>query len=361
MWFWMGSYLLIFLNGGAIVGGAGQSLQMALPGLFGEGGAKYWAMLVALVCAALLLSGRYAVLERISIGLVISFTLITVICTVLLQMTSYAITLDNLREGLTLGFPTPMTPVLVLLAMSMYANTGVTGNEMISYTYWCLEKGYARNAGACQEDEAWATRARGWIRVMYIDALLTMVVYTVSTVCFYLLGAAILHAKGLNPEGTATIATLGDAYTETLGGWAATLFVVGSFFVLFSTTFSNVAAHSRILTDGLGVMRLVHLNSYQDRLRCIRILVVVLLVAFVSAYSFFENPPMMLIVASLYTVVLYPVLGVGALYVRYRLIDRRVVAGHFSTGLLWVCGLALAIISPATLLLALLIRQGWLL
>ena len=70
---------------------------------------------------------------------------------------------------------------------------------------------------------------------MYTDVLLTMVVYTVSTVCFYLLGAAILFKEKRNPDGPETLGVLSEIYTESLGNWAATLFVVGAFFVLFST------------------------------------------------------------------------------------------------------------------------------
>ena len=72
----------------------------------------------------------------------------------------------------------------------------------MQYTYWCVEKGYARNTGANSPDDAWVRRARGWVRVMYYDVLLTMVVYmerrgaglpatrrfVTSGVCLYLAG-----------------------------------------------------------------------------------------------------------------------------------------------------------------------------
>jgi Mn2+/Fe2+ NRAMP family transporter len=359
MWYWLASYLLIFINGGAVVGGAGQALQLAMPDLFGAGGAKYWAIFVAVLCGGLLLSGGYLVVERLSLGLVGGFTFITVVCTALLQATGYSVSFADIRQGLTCGFPTPLAPILVLLALSTYAITGVTGNEMISYTYWCLEKGYARNTGTGVRDENWARRAQGWIRVMYVDVLLSMVVYTGTTVCFFILGAAILHAKGLSPDGVQTLSVLSHIYTETLGGWAAMLFVVGSFFVLFSTTVSNVAAHARILTDVLGVIQLIDGDDYQRRRQYIRRFVVLLLCLFVVAYFAFENPPLMLIISGLSTVILYPILGLGTLYLRYRRVDPRIAPGRSVTLLLWLSGVAVAIISPATLLLALLIQQGW--
>ena len=80
---------------------------------------------------------------------------------------------------------------------------------------------------------------------------------------------------------------------------------------------------------------------------------------FVVAYFAFENPPLMLIISGLSTVILYPILGLGTLYLRYRRVDPRIAPGRSVTLLLWLSGVAVAIISPATLLLALLIQQGW--
>ena len=53
--------------------------------------------------------------------------------------------------------------------------------------------------------------------MMYLDALVSMVAYTIVTVAFYLLGAAVLHAQDLTPEGHATITTLANMYTDSLG------------------------------------------------------------------------------------------------------------------------------------------------
>lgn len=354
-WFWLANLLILFLNGGAVLGGAGQALQLAFPDLFGEGGARYWTIFIAMLCAALLLGGRYAFLESVSIGMVTIFTVITVVCTLLLQLTDHAISFDDLRRGMTFEFPVLETAGVFLL-LGMYANTGVTGPEMISYTYWCLEKGYARNTGANVPGPAWATRAQGWIRVMYTDVLLTMVVYTVGTVCFFFLGAAILHRQRLDPEGIDTLKVLGGVYTETLGTWATTLFVVGSFFVLFSTVFSNVASNSRVVADGLGVMRLIDRKDFRVRLRFIRLFVVVSLILFVAAYWAFQNPPLMIIITSTASAILYPILGIGTLYLRYRRLDSRIRPGRTATAWLWICGLAVAVISPAAVLTALLLQ-----
>ena len=228
-WFtflWLASTLIIFVNSAAILGGAGQALELALPGWFGDSGSAVWAIVVAVIAASLLLTGTYGVLEKTLISLVASFTLLTVICTVLLQWTGFAITWTDIKLSVSVALPSSMSTTLTLTALAMFAGTGVAYSEMWSYTYWCAEKGYARNIGDAQPGPEWSQRARGWIRVMYTDVLLTMVFYTVSTVCFYLLGSAILFAKQLDPDGLEAISILGSAYTESLGSWAATLFVV---------------------------------------------------------------------------------------------------------------------------------------
>ena len=74
------------------------------------------------------------------------------------------------------------------------------------------------HAGPRTEDEDWARRARGWTRVMQLDAWFSMVVFTVATVAFYLLGAAVLHPQGLDPKGTEMIPTLSRMYLQPLEG-----------------------------------------------------------------------------------------------------------------------------------------------
>lgn len=359
-WLWLASSLLVFVNSGAILGGAGQVLEMAFPGILGEGGARYWSIIIAILCGALLLAGTYGSLEKLLIALVASFTLLTVVCTALLQWTGFAVSWQDIAGGLSLGVPDEISTMLVLTALAMYAGTGVAFGEMWVYTYWCVEKGYARNAGAPQPGSEWPRRAKGWIRVMYTDAALTMVVYTVSTVCFYLLGAAILYIQQLNPDGRETIVTLSSIYTDSFGGWAASLFLVGSFVVLFTTVLSGAAGSSRTMADALAVIGIIDASDYKARLRFIRLFVVVSLVLFAVAYWLFENPPqMLLITSSLIAALMYPILGLGTLYLRYRRVDSRIVPGPLTTAWLWVCAIVLALVSPGGIFVALAISFGW--
>ena len=53
---------------------------------------------------------------------------------------------------------------------------------------------------------------------MQLDAWFSMVVFTVATVAFYLLGAAVLHPQGLDPKGSEMIPTLSQMYLQPLEG-----------------------------------------------------------------------------------------------------------------------------------------------
>ena len=347
-WIWILCQIGMFINGGAILGGAGQSLELAFPFL----SATSWSVIVGLVSAVLLVGGGYTFLERISLAMVSLFTAISVVCAVILQWTEFRVSGSQIFSGMTFSLPPgeSLTTPMILVILAVYAATGIGHWEMLSYTYWCIEKGYARFTGECttkgEEGDAWVERAQGWVRVMYIDALLTMVVYTLSTICFYLLGAAILYAKQLDPAASDTLKILQSLYTDSLGDWAAWLFIIGAFFVLFSTTISSTASASRILSDALTVLGFLDRYDSKARMRAIRICIVVSLAMNAYAYFIFKDPPLMLMLSGLIAIFMYPTMGIGTIYLRYRGVDERIRPGGVITSLLWISGGALAIISP---------------
>jgi hypothetical protein len=77
-----------------------------------------------------------------------------------------------------------------------------------------LEKGYAAYTGKNDGTDDWKRRAKGWIGVMQLDALVAMLIYTLVTAAFYLLGASVLHGYNKIPEGNEVINTLSIIYTQ---------------------------------------------------------------------------------------------------------------------------------------------------
>ena len=239
-----------------------------------------WAGITTLAAILLLLSGGYRRLEKITTVLVAAVTLFTVVSVVILQWTQFRITLPDLERGLRRwSFPA----AALALAFSAFGITGVGASELVAYPYWCIEKGYARCAGPRSDDEGWARRARGWIRVMQLDAWFSMVVFTVATVAFYLLGAAVLHPQGLDPKGSEMIPTLSQMYLQPLEGTplaglrslTRVGFLLGAWAVLFKTLYVATAANSRLTADFLDLVGLWRPSGPAARERVIRLFCVI--------------------------------------------------------------------------------------
>ena len=121
----------------------------------------------------------------------------------------------------------------------------------MAYTYWCLEKGYAKHNGDQKEVKA-------WIKVMQTDVWATVFFVTIGTLPFFLLGAAVLNTLGLYPPPDGDIIqTLLNMFTTILGTWAKWFFIPLAFFDLFSTLLSGTAAFTRTISDYLISMGLV--------------------------------------------------------------------------------------------------------
>ncbi|MCY3629203.1 MAG: Nramp family divalent metal transporter [Bacteroidetes bacterium] len=202
VWCWWIMTIGVIIQGSGIVGGVGQTLHLFLPQINGTA----WAMVAAITVMVLLFRGRYGTVEKICVGMVVSFTFVTIACAVLLGWTPYAPTAEDFLSGLRLSLPAGG----IAVAFAAFGLTGVGAAELIMYPYWVLEKGYARFVGPRIEGSAWDARARGWIRVMQADVLMAMVVYTTATVAFYILGAAILGEMGTIPAGYEMISPLSN-------------------------------------------------------------------------------------------------------------------------------------------------------
>jgi len=323
------------INGGAILGSTGQVLSVAFPILPQQG----WALLIAVVNVGLLLWGRYAFLEKTSLFMVISFSAITVLGAVALQFTDRAVPLELALQGLQVQLAPLMAVSALSVAVSTFAGTGVGGGELMSYTYWCVEKGYARYTGESENSDAWIRRARGWVRVMQVDVWLATLVFTIGTIAFFWLGAGILNPQGLEPKGDQMITTIQRVYTESLGPWAAALFLTGGFFVLYSTIFSGTAGTARMYADLLGVLKVVHFTDFHARMKWIRIFTVLVPTIQTTAFVIYPNPKEILVVTAATNGLLLPIITFAVIWLRYKRVDRRLMPGPLTDILLWLCAI----------------------
>ena len=328
VWCWAIMALSVLFSGGGIIGGVGLVLHVVWPALT----SAQWMILASALGVGLLLVGEYGLFEKLSVGMVMLFTALTVVCAILLQWTSYPVRSSDLLSGLRFQLPSGGAAI----AAAVFGMTGVGATELVMYPSWCLEKGYARFTGSDDGSSGWLERARSWIQVMHWDILVAMILYTLATVAFYILGAGVLHRMAIVPSGFDTVVRLSEMYTLTLGREVLGLFLLGAFFVLFSSYFVGLASQALLWTDCLELMRVVPSLSARGRRRLFRTLVLAMALGYASLYLFIEEPVTLVMIGGIAGAVMLPIIGGSTLYLRYRRLDRRLAPRPIITLLLWI-------------------------
>lgn len=340
------AYMLANLIGQAgVLGGAVQVGRFAVPGLPVWG----WLILLILLIAALIWSGRYQPVEIAATVMNVLFLGTVFYCVLAIQRTEYAFHGADLAKGFSFRLPAGM----LALAVSAFGITGIASGEITLYPYWCLEKGYARWAGRREDNDAWRTRARGWIRVMTVDAIVSMLVYTVATCGFFVLGATVLRAQPELKDGNEFILQLSAMFTEVLGTGARAVFMVCAFTVLFSTLFANAAGFSRVWADFFGLKGWIDWHDVAARRRAIAIVGCLFPVASAVIFLLVRKPLLLVILNGLFNTAFLAVVAWQTLRFRYRLTPREMRPSALYDAALWVSLLAitgLAIIAASKLL-----------
>jgi Mn2+/Fe2+ NRAMP family transporter len=389
LWYWTFMTILVVFQQGGILGGVGQTLAISRP--LTASGAEYnrlqdslvrvridlkvlqaqapddpsiadleqnithlaeliaqrrepsdpylWALILAAVTSFLLYVGRYALIQIIATALVATFTLVTIVTVIALQMKGeWAIRGPDLLNGLSFHLP-PVDPIAgghpMRTAFGAFGIIGIGAAELIMYPYWCLEKGYAKYTGPRDGTAGWLTRARGWLHVLHVDAWTSMVVYTFATLAFYLLGAAVLSRIGLNPEGRDMVRTLSAMYLPVFGPLGNVVFLAGAFAVLYSTLFVAAAGNARMVADGLGLYGLTD-GSEAGRVKWTRRISTVWPFAAMVLYAFVRAPSAMIVACGIAQSIMLPLLGAAALYFRYRRSDPDLRPSPLWDALLWI-------------------------
>ena len=320
--------IIKFTQLGGIIGGVAITANMAFPSI----SIIVWGVIVAMLVALLVYKGFYLLIEKVSIIMIGLFTILTFTSLYFLQFTSYQFSFNDILSGLQFEFPA----AAVAIAIGAFGITGVGADEIIHYTYWCLEKGYAQHVGPREDTDDWRRRAHGWIKVMHLDAICAMIVYTLMTAAFYLLGASVLYQSGQLPEGYGMIETLSSIYTETLGDGAKHVFLIGAFIVLFSTLFSALAAWTRQYADLFSQVGWIDFLDNMERNRTIKILACALPAGWLLIFIFIKLPVMMVIFGGIITSVLLLLIIYVGIYYRYRMTPKAFIPSKLYDFSLWI-------------------------
>ena len=301
VWFlFLGVIPSVFGMGG-IAGAAAQAGNLLIP----EISTEIWVIICCLLTWMILYWGSYVTLERILLAMVVFFSFVTLIIAISMQATPYEVTWENIQTGFSFDFPM----MYIGLAIAVYGYTGINSGEIIAYTYWCLEKGYAKRAGKDKNS------IKGWIKIMQTDVWATLFLITIGTLPFFFLGAGVLNELNLYPPPNGDIIlTLVNMFTEVLGNWAMWLFIIGAFFVLFSTSLSGSAAYTRTIPDYLISTGLVREQTKETRRKLLRATAFFIPFFTCIVYFLLPNPITLLIIAGVWAAISLPIVNAGTIF-----------------------------------------------
>jgi len=333
VWIWAFMVIMSIFQVGAMFGGVSQVMNQLVPSV----PVNAWVLIFLALTLVLLLGGGYERIERLAMIKVGLFTMLTVLCALLLTLMPQYFSWKRLIDGL--GFRLPGQGLAT--AVAVFGITGVGATELFMYPYWCIEKGYARFSGRRDGSAEWRKRAGGWIRVMHIDIIASMLIYTAATVAFYLLGAGILNGMGLVPAATDMIPVLSNIYTQTLGSWSLWLFYVGAIATLYGTIFASTAAHSRIYADMCRLMGFFSAEDYATRIRYRRGFVWFLTILPTILFLVFQSPVRMVVAGGVAQALTIPIIAIGALYLRHRQLPKEMAPPPWATAGLWFASIVI--------------------
>ncbi|MGH9660744.1 MAG: Nramp family divalent metal transporter, partial [Bryobacteraceae bacterium] len=333
VWCWAFMVAATLLQIGGMFGGVSQVMHALFPAI----PINAWVLVFLGITLAILLGGGYERIETLATIKVALFTMLTFMCALLLFRRPEYFSWDQLLEGLQFKLP----GAGLATAVAVFGITGVGASELVAYPYWCVEKGYARFAGKRDGSPAWQRRARGWIRVMHVDILCSMVIYCVATIAFYILGAGVLHGMGLVPAAKDMIQTLSNIYTQILGPHSVYLFYAGAIATLYGTIFAATASNARAYADMCRIMGLYARDDYGARLRYRNWFITGLTVIPALLIMYVHAPVRMVLIGGIAQSIMLPIIGLAAIYLRHRALPGAIRPSSWVTGALWLSSIVM--------------------
>jgi manganese transport protein len=333
---WLMLLLMIFklFQVGGIVGGVAIIMNIIVP----SASITLWSFIIAVIVALLTFQGYYKHIERFSLLMIAFFTLFTALSLYFVRFTPYNFSWSDVFLGLQFQLPKEA----VAVAIGAFGITGVGGEEILYYNYWCLEKGYSRFTGPEEDTNEWRSRAKGWMKTMYLDAILAMILYTFVTAIFYLLGSSVLYSQGKIPEGYQMIEILSGIYTDTLGPGAKTVFLAGAFLVLFSTLFGALASWTRLWPDIFAELKWFDFYNPAKRKQLIAILAWVFPLIWALLFAFIKLPVIMVLSGGIAGSIILFLIVYTTFHLRYYKSNPHFVPGLFYDVILWISFISIA-------------------
>jgi Mn2+/Fe2+ NRAMP family transporter len=189
----------------------------------------HWTIILLLICALIILIGRYKILDRLMKGVVLILTISTLlaITIALIKGVHYESSNQKLFEWKT-------ADIAFLIALVGWMPSAI--DISVWNSLWTLAK---------MKDTGYRPKLK--------EALLDFNIGYAGTVflalCFLGLGAFVMYGSGETFSGNGTIFAnqLFALYTRSIGKWAFPIIAVAALATMFSTTFTVLDAYPRVL------------------------------------------------------------------------------------------------------------------
>ncbi|ANS78038.1 L-idonate 5-dehydrogenase [Serinicoccus hydrothermalis] len=339
-WLVLLMFLQFLIGQAGVIGGAALAFSMLLPiggDPFAALSIGVWVLILVVVAILIHIANRYTIVENISTVLVMFITAFAIFMVFMVQFTEFAWSAGDIGDGLRFQVAAGGMGV----ALAMFGMTGVGAGEITAYTYWVVEKGYAAWAGPNDGSDAWVQRARGWIRVMKIDAWVAWAIYTISTAAFYMLGAAVLNPQGLDPAGNDVMEVISGIFSTAVGEWGSVLFLFGAGVALFKTIIANVPSLGRQVANTLSVFGAFEWTDRVVRDRWMRAIMIILPITWGTLAVAVQSPLALVIVAGILNAVFLMGVAVATLFLSFTQTDTRVKDGSAFMVLLVISAIAI--------------------
>ena len=193
--------------------------------------------LIILVCsAALLISGRYRLVENIIKFIVVLFSVLTLVAAIL-TVPELNWQTNDITGEVTFDRKT----ILFMIAIAGWMPTGISVS--VFQSFWVCQK-------------AKSVKQPLQLKETQFDFNLGYFGSIVLALCFVVMGTAFIYNLGIetSPSPSGFAAQLIDMFTQVIGDWARLLIAVAALAVMISTVFANLDACPRIASSIIFVL-----------------------------------------------------------------------------------------------------------
>jgi Mn2+/Fe2+ NRAMP family transporter len=243
---------LVFLLGAAGYSGIALACGSALFSLFPALSMIQWAVIVVAATLLMLLKGTYGPVEKVAFALSLILIAGVLYSLAVLQPEANWV----LRESIPRLPPGSGQTLISLLGWT------AGGTSTLLYSFWILEKGYARppgSLGADAESSLNRKHFRQWVSLANLDAGLSYMMMMFVSLAFLAIGSMTLSTAGpdggpLVPAREETTTVLSRMLTVAAGPMAQYIFLIAALAILSSTIIGLVDGKSRALRTAVHIL-----------------------------------------------------------------------------------------------------------